>query len=417
MRDETTRADKFGRSGCKAGRGLLRRILVASLALPLLSPEAQAQGAPVKIGVMADFEGIYADIGGKGSVEAARMAIEDFGGQVLGSPIELVSASAQNKADIAANIARGWYDSGTDLIVDLPTSAIAIAISALAAEKKKLAFTTGAGSSDLTGKFCTPYTVNWTWDTYAMAKGTGSSIVKNGGRDWFFLTADYAFGHAMQRDTTAIIEANGGKVLGSVLSPIGTQDFSSPLLTAQGSGAKVLGFANGGNDTTNSIKQAVEFGLRDQMQLVALIGFISDIKSLGIKFAQGLYLTHAFYWDMNDETRAFSKKFEARMGRVPTESNAGAYTAIMHYLKAVKAVGSKEPEKVMAEMRRTPVNDFMTKNGELRPDGRLVRDMYLFQVKKPSESKSEWDLYNVVSTIPGKDAFRSMSEGGCPLVK
>jgi branched-chain amino acid transport system substrate-binding protein len=393
-----------------------RALCVASVVL--LSGAARAEDGPVKIGVLADMSGVYADIGGQGSVEAVKMAIADFGGSVLGQPIEVVSADGQNKPDISANIARNWYDSGVDAIADLPSSGMALAVMQLSKDKKKIALVTSAGSSDITGKSCSPYAAHWTWDTYAMSAGTGATIVRRGGKDWFFITADYVFGQTLERDTAAIVKANGGKVLGSVKHPLNTPDFSSYLLQAQSSGAKIVGLANGGTDTTNAVKQAIEFGLpKSGIQLVAMIAFISDVHSLGLKDAQGLMLTEAFYWDMDDATRAWSKRFYDKMKRMPSMTQAGAYSGTLHYLKAVKAVGSKDADKVMAEMRATPINDFMTHNGTLRPDGRVTRDMYLFQVKTPEESKGEWDLYKLVETIPAAQAFRPMSEGGCPLVK
>ena len=295
---------------------------------------------------------------------------------------------------------------------------MALAVMQLAKEKKKIAQITSAGSSDITGKSCTAYSTHWTWDTYAMSSGTGKTIVKRGGKDWFFLTADYVFGKTLERDTAAVVEANGGKVLGSVRHPLGTVDFSSFLLQAQASKAKIIGLANGGTDMTNAVKQSIEFGLqRDGTQLVALIAFISDVHSLGLKDAQGLMLTSAFYWDLNDETRAWSKRFYDKMHRMPSMTQAGAYSGTLHYLKAVQAAGTRDADAVMAKMRELPINDFMTKNGHLRIDGRVMRDMYLFQAKKPEESKSEWDLYKLVATIPAEEAFRPLKEGGCPLVK
>lgn len=393
--------------------------LVAAMAVAGASQSALAQdGGNVKIGVLADMSGVYADIGGQGSVEAVKMAIEDFGGKVLGKPIEVVSADGQNKPDVATNIARQWYDSGVDIITDVPSSGMALAVMQLAKEKKKIAQITSAGSSDITGKACTAYSTHWTWDTYAMSSGTGATIVKRGGKNWFFLTADYVFGKTLERDTAAIVEANGGKVLGSVRHPLGTVDFSSFLLQAQASKAKIIGLANGGTDMTNAVKQSIEFGLqRDGTQLVALIAFISDVHSLGLKDAQGLMLTEAFYWDLNDETRAWSKRFYEKMKRMPSMTQAGAYSGTLHYLKAVQAAGTRDADAVMAKMRELPINDFMTKNGKLRIDGRVMRDMYLFQAKKPEESKSEWDLYKLVATIPAEEAFRPLKDGGCPLVK
>lgn len=390
----------------------------AGLLAAAASSVAAEEAGGVKIGVLADMSGVYADIGGQGSVEAVKMAIEDFGGSVLGKPVEVVSADGQNKPDIATNIARNWYDSGVDAITDIPASGMALAIMQLSKEKKKVALVTSAGSSDITGKSCSPYTAHWTWDTYAMSHGTGATIVDRGGKDWFFITADYVFGQTLERDTASVVTANGGKVLGSVRHPLNTSDFSSYLLQAQSSGAKVVGLANGGNDTTNSVKQAIEFGLpKSGVQLVALIAFISDIHSLGLKDAQGLMLTEAFYWDLDEATRAWSKRFYERVKRMPSMTQAGAYSATMHYLKAVKATGSKDADKVMEQMRATPIDDFMTHDGKLRADGRVLRDMYLFQVKKPEESKGEWDLYNLVQKIPAAQAFRPLHEGGCPLVK
>jgi len=392
-------------------------VLIAAIAIAATQPVLAEEGG-VKIGVLPDMTGVYADIGGQGAVEAVKMAVEDFGGKVLGKPIEVVFADGQNKPDIATNIARQWYDSGVDIITDVPSSGMALAIMQLAKEKKKIAQITSAGSSDITGKSCTAYSTHWTWDTYAMSSGTGKTIVKRGGKDWFFLTADYVFGKTLERDTAAIVEANGGKVLGSVRHPLGTVDFSSFLLQAQASKAKIVGLANGGTDMTNAVKQSIEFGLqRDGTQLVALIAFISDIHSLGLKDAQGLMLTEAFYWDLNDETRAWSNRFYAKMKRMPSMTQAGAYSGTLHYLKAVQAAGTRDADAVMAKMRELPINDFMTKNGKLRIDGRVMRDMYLFQVKKPEESKSEWDLYKPVATIPAEEAFRPLNEGGCPLVK
>ena len=397
---------------------IVKTLFAGLLAAGAVHSAAAEDEGGVKIGVLADMSGVYADIGGPGSVIAVKMAIEDFGGSVLGKPVEVVSADGQNKPDVATNIARAWYDSGVDAITDIPASGMALAIMQLSKEKRKLALVTSAGSSDITGKSCSPYTAHWTWDTYAMSHGTGATIVKRGAKDWFFITADYVFGHTLERDTAAVVTANSGKVLGSVKHPLNTSDFSSYLLLAQTSGAKVIGLANGGNDTTNSVKQAIEFGLpKSGVQLVALIAFISDVHSLGLKDAQGLMLTEAFYWDLDDATRAWSRRFYERVKRMPSMTQAGAYSATLHYLKAVKAVGSKDADKVMEQMRATPINDFMTHDGKLRVDGRVLRDMYLFQVKKPEESKGEWDLYKLVEKIPAAEAFRPLNEGNCPLVK
>ena len=380
---------------------------------------AQTATGPVKIGVLADMSSIYSSIGGKGLVDAAKMAVEDFGGSVLGKPIELLSVDTQNKVDVASSRARQWFDvDGVDMVTDMPTSAIALAVSKLGEEKKKIVMVTSAASSDLTGKACSPYTAHWTYDTYAMSVGTAAAVVKAGGDTWYFLSADYAFGQALERDATQVIVANGGKVLGSSKHPLSAPDFSSFILQAQASKAKVIGLANGGQDTSNSIKQAAEFGVgKDGQKVAALLAFLSDIKSIGLQLAQGLYLTEAFYWDLNDKTRDWSQRFYKRNGVMPTMTQAGTYGAITHYLQAVKAVGSKDSDKVMAQMRATPINDFMTTNGTLRIDGRVVRDMYLFQVKTPAESKGEWDLYKTIATTPGNVAFRPMNQGGCPLVK
>lgn len=393
--------------------------LAATLCACAFGLPARAQDGPVKIAVMADLSSAYSDIGGKGLVDAARMAVEDFGGSVLGQPISLISADGQNKADVSSALARDWFDQqGVDMITDLPTSATALAVSAIGRERKKIVIVTSAATSDLTGAACSPFTLHWTYDTYALANSTGRAVVERGGTSWFFISADYAFGQALERDTTAVIKRTGGTVLGSVRAPYNTADFSSYLLQAQSSGAKVIGLANGGADTINSVKQAAEFGIvRGGQKLAGMLLFLTDVHSIGLKLAQGLMLTSAFYWDLDDQTRAWSKRFYARNGRMPTMTQAGTYGAVTHYLKAVKAAGTKQSEAVMAEMRKLPVNDFMTRNGVVRQDGRVVRDMFLFQVKTPEESKSEWDLYTPLATVPGDQAFRPMSEGGCPLVQ
>ncbi|HEX6843147.1 MAG TPA: ABC transporter substrate-binding protein [Stellaceae bacterium] len=391
----------------------------AAAAVALSAGGAAAQsGGPVKIGVLNDMSGLYADIGGKGSVEAAKMAAEDAG-NVLGQPVQVISGDHQNKPDVGANIARQWYDTdGVDVITDVPTSSVALAINEVSREKKKLALWSGPATSDLTGPKCNPYAASWVYDTYALAHVTGSAVVKSGGDSWFFITADYAFGHALERDTADVVKAAGGKVVGSVNVPLSTPDFSSFLLQAQASKAKIIGLANAGGDTINSIKQGAEFGIVEGGQKFAgLLMFITDVHSLGLKTAQGLQLSGPFYWDMNDETRAFSKRFAARVGHPPTFTQAGVYSAMHHYLNAVKALNSKDPDKVMAKMRETPINDFMTKNGKLRIDGRVIRDFYLFEVKKPSESKGPWDYYKLIRTVPGDEAFRPLDKGDCPLVK
>src|SRR3954454_15202773 len=386
-----------------------------------LSAAAQAQisGDVVKIGVMNDMSGLYADLGGPGSVEAAKMAIADFGGSVNGKKIEIVSADHQNKPDVGGALARQWYDNdGVDVIVDVPTSSVALAVQDVARERKKALLISGAASSDLTGKACSATSVHWTYDTVALANGTGAAVVKSGGDTWVFITADYAFGHALERDTAAVVTANGGKVVGSVKVPLNSADFSSYLLQAQASKAKIIGLANAGGDTINSIKQAAEFGVVEGGQkLAGLLVFVSDIHSLGLKTAQGLQLTEAFYWDQNDETRAWSKRFFEKLNREPTMVQAGVYGAVMHYLNAVKASGSDDGPTVVKKMRETPINDFMTKNGQILENGRLIRDMYLFEVKKPSESKGAWDYYKQVATIPGEQAFKRPGGNECPLVK
>src|SRR5437868_74929 len=393
--------------------------LMISAAAQMEIAQAQISGDTIKIGILNDMSGLYADLGGQGSVEAARMAVADFGDNVNGKKIEIISADHQNKPDVGGAIARQWYDNdGVDAIVDVPTSSVALAVQDVARERKKVFLISGAASSDLTGKACSATSVHWTYDTVALANGTGSAVVKAGGDTWFFITADYAFGHALERDTAKVVEANGGKVLGKVRAPLNTPDFSSFLLQAQGSKAKIIGLANAGGDTINSIKQAGEFGIvRGGQKLAGLLVFISDIHSLGLQAAHGLQLTSAFYWDQNDETRAWSKRFMDKMKREPTMVQAGVYGSIMHYLAAIKATGSDDGPTVVKQMKATPVNDFMTKNGKIREDGTLVRDMYLFEVKKPSESKGPWDYYKQISVIPGDEAFKLPGPNQCPLVK
>jgi branched-chain amino acid transport system substrate-binding protein len=380
---------------------------------------AEMSGDVVKIGVLSDMSGLYSDIGGPGSVEAARMAIADFGGSVHGKKIELISADHQNKPDVGSAIATQWFGSdGVEAIVDVPNSSVALAVQEVARNKKKVLLISGAAASDLTGNACSPTSVHWTYDTLALANGTGAALVKAGGDTWFFITADYAFGHNLERDTSRVVEEYGGMVLGSVLAPLCTADFSSYLLQAQNSKAKVIGLANAGGDTINSIKQAGEFGLLEGGQkLAGLLVFISDIDSLGLQAAQGLQLTSAFYWDQDDATRAWSKRFMDEMKREPTMVQAGVYGAIMHYLAAIKATGSDDGPTVVKQMKATPVNDFMTRNGKIREDGTLVRDMYLFEVKKPSESKGPWDYYKQIAVIPGEEGFRLPGPNQCPLVK
>jgi branched-chain amino acid transport system substrate-binding protein len=393
----------------------------ATAAALMMSAAAQAQISDdtVKIGVMNDMSGLYADISGQGSVEAARLAIAEFGGTVNGKKIELVSADHQNKPDVGGAIARQWYDNDkVDVIVDVPTSSVALAVQDVARERKKMFLISGAASSDLTGKACSPTGIHWTYDTIALANGTGSAVVKAGGDSWFFITADYAFGHALERDTAAVVTANNGKVLGQVRVPLNTPDFSSYLLQAQASKAKIVGLANAGGDTINSIKQAAEFGLVEGGQKMAgLLVFVTDIHSLGLKTANGLQLTEAFYWDQTDETRAWSKRFMEKVNHAPTMVQAGVYGAVMHYLNAIKALGSDDGLTVVKKMKETPINDFMTKNGKILDNGRVIRDMYLFEVKKPAESKGPWDYYKQISTIPGEQAFKRPGGNECPLVK
>jgi branched-chain amino acid transport system substrate-binding protein len=392
--------------------------LTAALVLSTTA-SAGMSGTVVKIGVLSDMSGLYADIGGPGSVEAARMAIADFGGSVDGKKIELISADHRNEPAVGSAIATGWFGSDSvDAIVDVPNSSVALAVQEVARNKNKVFLISGAAASDLTGKACSPTSVHWTYDTLALANGTGAAIVKAGGDTWFFITADYAFGHNLERDTSRVVEEYGGQVLGSVLAPLGTTDFSSFLLQAQNSKAKIIGLANAGGDTINSIKQAGEFGIVEGGQkLASLLVFISDIHTLGLKAAHGLHLTSAFYWDQNDQTRAWSKRFMDKMKREPTMVQAGVYGAVMHYLAAIKATGSDDGPTVVRQMKATPVNDFMTKNGKIREDGTLVRDMYLFEVKKPSESKSPWDYYKQIAVIPGEEAFKLPGPNQCPLVK
>ncbi len=393
--------------------------VLAALLMAAAPASAQISGDVVKLGVLTDMSSLYADLSGPGSVEAARMAIADFGGAVDGKKIELISADHQNKPDIGSAIATQWFDNdGVDAIVDVPTSSVALAIQEIARNKKKVFLISGAASSDLTGKACSPTSIHWTYDTVALANGTGGAVVKAGGDTWFFITADYAFGHALERDTTKVVEAAGGKVLGSVNVPLNNADFSSFLLQAQSSKAKIIGLANAGGDTINSIKQSAEFGIvAGGQKLAGLLVFISDIHSLGLQTANGLQLTSAFYWDQNDQTRAWSKRFFDKMKRQPTMVQAGVYGAITDYLNAIKKTASDDGPTVVKQMKATPVNDFMTKNGKIREDGTLVRDMYLFEVKKPSESKGPWDYYKQIAVIPGEEAFKLPGPNQCPLVK
>jgi branched-chain amino acid transport system substrate-binding protein len=397
----------------------LATLAAIGLCAALAPPATAQQPAPLKIGLISDFSSVYSDIGGQGNVEATKMAIEEFGGTMFGKPIELITADPQSKADVAAALARKWYENeGVDVIIDLPTSATALAAMEMSKQFEKIMIITDAASSDITGKSCSPYTAHWTYDTYANAHTVGSAIVKNGGDTWFFITADYVFGHSIERDTGDVVRAAGGKVLGSARTPLNTADFSSFLLQAQASKAKIIGLANGGADTINSIKQAAEFGIvAGGQNLAGIVMFISDIHSLGLKLAQGLIITEAYYWDLNDRTRAFGKKFFERTKRMPTMNQAATYSATLHYLNAVKAAGTRDTKPVLAKMRSTPVRDAFTDNGVLREDGRMVHSMFLLEVKKPEESKAPWDYYKVLAEVPGDQAFRPMKDGGCPLVK
>ena len=387
----------------------------------LLGAHAHAQQStlPLKIGILADFASVYSDIGGQGNVEATKIAIEEFGGQMFGKPIEIVTADALNKADNAASIARKWYEAeNVDMIIDMPTSATALAGMEMSKRFEKIMIVTDAASSDITGKSCSPYTAHWTYDTYGNAHTVGSAIVKQGGDSWYFITADYLFGHSIERDTGDVVRAAGGKVIGSSKHPLNTADFSSFLLQAQSSKAKIVGLANGGGDTINTIKQASEFGIvAGGQKLAGIVMFISDIHSLGLKMAQGLIITEAYYWDLNDRTRAFGKKFFDKMKRMPTMNQAATYSGTLHYLKSVQAAGTRATKPVLAKMREMPVRDAFTDNGFLREDGRMVHSMFLLEVKKPDESKYPWDYYKVLAEVPGDQVFRPMKDGGCQYVK
>ena len=392
---------------------LLFASFVATFSLP-----ASAQ-APLKLGLLLDMAGPYADIGGQGSVTAARMAVEDFGGTVLGRPIEVVFADHQNKADLAGSLARQWFDDqGVETILDVAASGPALAVNEIAKQRSKILILNGPAARRLTNEDCAPYTVHYTYDNYALAKGTGEASVKAGYDRWFFITADNVFGKDLEAITSAFVAKNGGKVIGSVRAPLNTPDFSSYLLQAQSSQAKVIGLANSGADTINAIKQGAEFGVgKSGQKLVALLAYITDVNSMGLEAAQGLLLTEAFYWDMNDETRAWSRRYFDKMKKMPNMVQAGVYSSTLHYLEAVKAAGTLEASAVMKMMKATPINDLFAHNGRIREDGRMVHDMYLFEVKKPSESKEPWDDYRLVATIPAEEAFQPLSQSTCPLIK
>jgi branched-chain amino acid transport system substrate-binding protein len=400
----------------------MKRVLsgVFAVALAFAATNAFAQSKPpLKLGGILDMSSLYADITGVGSETAAKMAVEDFGGEVLGRKIEIVAADHLNKADLAANIARDMLDNqGVEMLYDVAASATALAAGEIAKARNKIVVFNGPGSIRLSNEACGPYTVHYVFDTFAQANVTGLAAVKQGLDTWFFLTADYAFGQDLEKDTTNVVLKNGGKVLGSVRHPLNTSDFSSFLLQAQASKAKVVGLANAGGDTINAIKQAAEFGLtKSGQKLSPLLAFVTDIDSVGLETAQGLLLAEAFYWDLNDDSRAFAKRFIERVKRVPTSAQAGVYSSVTHYLKAVKAAGTTDSAAVMKLMKETPVNDFFAKNGRIREDGRMVHDMYLFEVKKPSESKGRWDDYKLLATVPGNEAFQPLEASRCPLVK
>jgi branched-chain amino acid transport system substrate-binding protein len=402
-------------------RKILTTLVAAAFAVGASAAHAQISDGVIKIGVLNDMSGLYADIAGPGSVVAAKMAVEDFGAAKKGMKVEVIGADHQNKPDVGSTIARTWYDTdGVDVIVDVPTSSVALAVSQVTKEKGKVFLVSGAATSDLTGKACSPNTIHWTYDTWMLANGTGAAIVKTGGDTWFFLTADYAFGHALERDTAAVVTKNGGKVLGAVRTPFPGTDFSSFLLQAQASKAKIIGLANAGGDTINSIKQAAEFGIvKGGQNLAGMLVFLSDVKALGLPTAQGLIFTTTYYWDRNDASRDFAKRFAAQAprGNYPTMVHAGVYSSVLHYLKAVEAAKTDDGTKVIAKMKEMPTDDPLFGKGYVRADGRKIHPAYLVEVKKPGESTGPWDLMKVRSTIPAEEAFRPLDQGDCPLVK
>jgi branched-chain amino acid transport system substrate-binding protein len=386
-------------------------------AAPPTAPAGKISDDVVKLGVLTDMSGYYSDLAGPGSVLAAQMAAEDFGGKVLGKPITVISADHQLKADVASNTARRWFDEQqVDAVVDLVSSTTANAVMPVAAERKRITLLSGPGTTAFTGAQCTPYNVHYTYDNWALANGTGREVVRQGGESWFFLTADYIFGKSLEEDTSKVVKASGGKVLGAARFPSpGTTDFSSYLLQAQSSGAKIIGLANAGADTVNCIKQASEFGIAGKQSLAGLLVFITDVHSLGLEAAKGMYLTTAFYWDLNDDTRKWSKRFFERHKKMPTMVQAGVYSSVTHYLRAIQAAGTDDADAVMAKMKATPVNDFFAKNGRIGPDGLHRHEMYLVRVKAPNESKYPWDYYQVVKTIPAAEAFPTVEQQACPL--
>ena len=396
----------------------MKRIVTGAALAVLFSAGGALAQTPLKIGVIAGFSGVYGDLT-SGQYEAAQMAADEVGGKVLGRPIEILQADHQNKADVGVTIVRKWYDTdGVSMVTGIDTSSVGLAVRKIAQEKGKIDLNVGSATADLTGPACSETGASWIYDTYALAQVTGSALVKAGNDSWYFITADYAFGHALERDVTAVVTKAGGKVVGGIKHPISSQDFSSYLLQAKASKAKIIGLANAGADTINTIKQAAEFGITKAGQkLAGLLIFSTDVQALGLNAAQGLVLTESFYWDLNDQTREWTAKFRKRKDKVPNMTTAGVYSATLHYLKAVQAAGTDEPKAVMAKMREMPVNDVMTTNGKLREDGRLMRDMYLFQVKAPSESKNKDDIYKLLATVPAEQAFRPLKDGGCPLIK
>ena len=399
----------------------MRKLLLSTVSVGIIATPALAEvsDGKVKIGILNDQSGVYADFGGKFSYEAAKMAVEDFGGTVLDAPIEVVTADHQNKADIASNIARQWYDTEqVDSIMELTSSSVGLAVQALSKEKKKVTINTGAATTELTGPQCSPYGFHWAYDTHALAVGTGGALVQAGGDSWFFLTADYAFGYSLEENTGNFVKEHGGSVVGAVRHPLATTDFSSFLLQAQASGAKVIGLANAGMDTQNTIKQAAEFGITQGGQkLAALLFTIAEVNGIGAEAAQGLNLTESFYWNRTPETAEFGKRFKERTGAMPNMVHAGTYSAVTSYLKAIQAAGTDETEAVAAKLHELPVNDIFAPNGTVAANGRMISDVYLMEVKKPAEITEDWDYYRVVATIPGNEAYMDPAKSGCPLVK
>ena len=393
-------------------------VMTLGLGAAAFSAQAAISNDVIRIGIISDMSGVYSDVDGPAGVEAIRMAIADMGGEVAGKKIELLTADHQNKADLASSKAREWFDQqNLDMLIGGTNSATNLAMAGVAAEKKKPFISIGSASSDMTGAACTPYTVHYAYDTVALARGTGGAVVKNGGKTWFFLTADYAFGHALERDTSTVVKEAGGTIKGNVRAPLSNSDFSSFLLQAQASGAQILGLANAGGDTINAIKAANEFGVTSTMKLAGLLIFVNDIHALGLKATQGMYLTDGWYWDQSDESRAWAKRFEDKIKRKPSMLQAADYSAVTFYLNGVKATGSDDADTLMKWMKSNKINDFFAKNGYVREDGRMVHDMFLMQVKKPEESKGEWDLYKIVATLPGDEVFKPFGESACKFIK